>query len=196
MVTVRRGAGHHGVEIRVPAVRDPRLRPGEAVARRGGFSLGAQRGGVRPGVRLGETVRAEQPAADHRREPSVALFVGAEAGKRVAGEEVDAHAEADREPRPAEFFENLQVCDGGLLSAAVAGGVRQSEQPNPAEQPENVAGKTAVSFILGCPWPQFAGGDVGDNVQEFFALGGRHVAHHTHDLNASRRADPEAAHLR
>ena len=96
----------------------PVMHPVVAVAHR----LGAQRGGVGARGGLGEAVRAEQAAAEHRRQMRGLLLLGAVAGERVAGQRMDADAEADGEPGRGELLEDLEVDLVRLVAAATVPG--------------------------------------------------------------------------
>ena len=113
------GAGHDGVEVGDAAVGDPGLGAGDHPVVAVPDRPGAQGGGVGAGGGLGEAVRAEQSAAEHRGQVLGLLLLGAVGGERVAGEGVHADAEADGEAGGGELLEDLEVDLVRLVAAAV-----------------------------------------------------------------------------
>lgn len=73
------------------------------------------------------------------------LLLGAVAGQCMAGEGVDADAEADGEAGGGEFFEDLKVDLVRLVSPAVLGVVRKAEQSGLGQKEKTSRGKCPES---------------------------------------------------
>ena len=149
------GADHERVEVGLPGVGDPRLRPGHHVTRRRRAPRGWQRRRVRPGLGLGQRVGAEQLPGQHVRQPARLAAPPCRSGQRIAGHRVHRQADADRHPRRGEFLEHLEVDLVADRAAAPLLRVRQAEQSAPAEQPELLAGESAARLVLARDRGQF-----------------------------------------
>ena len=133
------GPGHHLVEVGLPAMGGPGLLATDDVVVAVTRGLGAHRGGVGAGMRLGEAVGAEQVAGEHLREPLLPLLVGSRGEQAEAGQGVHADADADAGPRRRDLLEHLQVDLVRLAAAAELLRVRQAQQAGAAEGAEDVA---------------------------------------------------------
>jgi hypothetical protein len=76
------------------------------------------------------------------------LLLGAVLGEGVAGQGVDADAEADGESGRGQLLEDLEVDLVRLVPAAVLGVVRQAEKPGFGEQSEDLAREEPGVLLL------------------------------------------------
>ncbi len=90
-------------------------------------------------------------------------------------------AKPDGEPGGRELLDHLQVGLVRLARTAELFGVRQPEQPGPAEQLELRARETPVALSGGGGWPEFIVRDLGCQLEQragrvvaALALGGAH----------------------
>lgn len=106
------------------------------------------------------------------------LLLGAVSGEGVTGERVDTDTETDGEPGGREFFENLEVDLVRLVSAAVGGVVRQTEESGLGEQGEDFAREPAGVLLLRRPWRDLPLDDVADQRDKLPGLlGGQTTLH-------------------
>ena len=134
----------------------------------------------RPGIgsrtRLGQAVGTQQLPAEHVRQPSLLLLLGAECDQWMAGQRVHADAERNRRPRRGELLEHLEVDDVGLSASPVILVVDQPEQPGPAQRPEHVAGELAALLVVGRARRELALRDVAGESQQLPGLLGGQLA--------------------
>lgn len=132
----------------------------------------AQRPGIGTRVGFGQGVRAQGLAAQHPRQEFGPLCLGAERGHRVAGQCVHTHADGDGGPARGDLLQHLEVDRVGLTPAADVLTERQGQQPDLAQETEDLAGKPALVLELGDPWFQFLVRDVRDQFQQVTGLAG------------------------
>ncbi len=106
------------------------------------------------------------------------LLVGAVSGEGVAGQGVDADAEADGETGRGQLLQHLEVDLVGLVAAAVVGAVGKSEEAGFGEEGEDLAREVAGFLLLGRPGSDLLGHDVADERDELPGLLGGQTAFH------------------
>ncbi len=186
-VAVVGGPGHHLVEVRVTAVRDPRLGAVEHVVVAVAAGAGAHGGRVGPGVRLGEAVRTEQVAAEHVGEPALLLLLGAARDQAEAAQGVHRDPDPDAGPDPGELLQDLEVDLVGLATAAVLLGVGEPEDAGLAEHREHVARERLGGLGLGHPGVQLLVREVADQADQVGGLVGRHDTAGGHGDSSDRQ---------
>lgn len=136
-------------------------------------------------LRLGEAVRPEQLPAQQVRQ-QCALRVGAELGKRVAGQGVHADCLGDREPPAGQDLQHLEVDLVRLGGAAVLLVVRQAQQPGPTEGAQHLPGELGAFLEVGGPRRELAVGEFGGEVEQVVGLVGGEDPVDSHSAMSSR----------
>ena len=135
---------------RVPPVRDPLLRAGDAPAVAFRVGARAQRARVRSGLGLGERERAEMLAARERRHEARPLLVGAEREERQRHRtRVHGDRHADAGVRARELLEHEDVREEVRARTPVLLGDARSHQAELGELREELAREAVVAIPLG-----------------------------------------------
>jgi hypothetical protein len=93
---------------------------------------------------------------------------------------VHTHADGHGGPPRGDLLQHLEVDRVGLAPAADVLTERQSQQPDLAQETEDLAGEPALVLELGGPWPQFLVRDVRDQFQQVIGLAGWQFAFYFH----------------
>ena len=137
------GAREQRVEVRAPAVGDPRLGAVDHVAAVGFRRLALQCRGIRSGLRLGQAVGADLLTREHLRQPAALLLVGAERQQRMRRQAVHADRDRHRRPPRRDLLEHLQIDLVGLAAATPLLRLRQAEQPRGTQLGEDARPDTS-----------------------------------------------------
>lgn len=91
---------------------------------------------------------------------------------------MDADTETDGEPGGGKLLRDLEIDLVRLVTAAVGGAVRQSEQPRFGEQGEDGTREESRFLLLGRPWGDLLRHDVAYELDELPGLLGGQTAFH------------------
>ncbi|BBJ39438.1 hypothetical protein SSPO_021560 [Streptomyces antimycoticus] len=106
------------------------------------------------------------------------LLLAAVAGEGVAGQGVDADAEADGQPGRRELLQNLQIDLVRLVAAAELLGLDQPQQPGLGQQGEQLAGEVPGGLLLGGPGLDLPFDQLADERNQVAGLLGGQLAFH------------------
>ena len=160
-----RGPREHGVEVGLPAVRDPGLGAVDAEHLAVPLRARAHRPGVGAAARLGQAVGPEQVAAEQAGQPALLLLgVPAVASGKQLSTCTDARARSSARRRRVPPPPAGRSRTAGPRRRALR--IRQPEQPRPAEQPEHLPGELSVPLGRGRRRAQFGVGDLGGQLEQ------------------------------
>ena len=174
------GAREQRVEVRDPAMGDPRLRPVEHVATVGGLGRTPQRRRIGAGLRLGQAVRADPVARQHLGQPPLLLLLGSERQERVRRQAVHADRDRDRRPAGRDLLEHLQIDLVGLTAAAPFLGLGQAQQPCRSELGEHAVGIGLGALVFVDDRVEQLVDDVSGQGDELIGFGGGEQAVYGH----------------